>query len=272
VTTGATPTEDDKAGGGIQRVLDGIERVGNNVPHPAVLFLALCAGVIVLSALLNLAGWSATYEVVKPPPQGVEQVSIAGSMLPGELLPAEQAPASSYHLVTETAKAQSLLSVDGLRFLFTSLISNFMGFTAVGIILIVMIGVGVAEVSGLISSLIHRLVAVSSAASLTYIVVLLGIISSIASDAGYLVLIPLGAAAFKSVGRNPLAGMAAAFAGVAGGFGVNLVITPPASWTSSGRCGPTTSTPTRTARRPMRPSRPGRSRSGATRPGGARSW
>ena len=101
-----------------------------------------------------------------------------------------------------------------------------MGFTAMGIILIVMIGVGVAERSGLIASLIRKLVASSPAGALTYIIVFLGVISSIASDAGYLVLIPLGAAAFASVGRHPLAGMAAAFAGVAGGFGVNLFVTP----------------------------------------------
>src|SRR6185436_14454532 len=69
-------------------------------------------------------------------------------------------------------------------------------------------------------------VGVSSRGTLTFIIVLLGIISSVASDAGYLVLIPLGAAAFKSVGRNPLAGIAAAFAGVAAGFGVNFLITP----------------------------------------------
>jgi aminobenzoyl-glutamate transport protein len=101
-----------------------------------------------------------------------------------------------------------------------------MAFTAMGIILIVMIGVGVSEASGLIASLIRKLVAVSSPGTLTYIIVGLGVVSSIASDAGYLVLIPLGAAAFHSVGRHPLAGMAAAFAGVAGGFGVNLLITP----------------------------------------------
>jgi aminobenzoyl-glutamate transport protein len=226
VTAAPAPAEDDKGGGAIDRILAVVERVGNKVPDPAVLFLALCAGVIVLSAFLNLAGWSATYETVKPPPQSVEQVGIGGSVLPGEMLPAEQAPASSYHVVKETATVESLLSVDGIRFLFTSFVDNFMGFTAVGIILIVMIGVGVSEVSGLISSLIRKLVAVSSAASLTYIIVFLGIISSIASDAGYLVLIPLGAAAFKAVGRNPLAGIAAAFAGVAGGFGVNFLITP----------------------------------------------
>src|SRR5215469_8706933 len=117
MTAAVTPVEDEKAGGGLQRILDAIERVGNKVPHPAVLFLALCAGVIALSALLNWAGWSATYEVVKPPPHSVEQMYIGGSVLPGEVLPAEQAPAASYHLVTETAKVQSLLSTDGVRFL-----------------------------------------------------------------------------------------------------------------------------------------------------------
>ena len=210
----------------LQRVLGFIERVGNKVPHPAVLFLGLCAGMIVLSQLLAWADWSATYEVVKPPVEVVEEIDIGGSILPAEPIPGEQADAESYEVVTETAEVQSLLSADGIRFLFTSFVQNFMAFTAMGIILIVMIGVGVSEVSGLIASLIRKLVAVSSPATLTYFIVGLGVVSSIASDAGYLVLIPLGAAAFHSVGRNPLAGMAAAFAGVAGGFGVNLFITP----------------------------------------------
>lgn len=223
MTTAAVPA---KTGGVMQRVLDGVERVGNKVPHPAILFLALCVGVIVLSALLAWAGVSATYEVVKPDAQAVEVVGVGGSSTPGEVLPALPPQATDYDVVTQTVEIKSLLSADGIRFLFTSFVSNFMGFTAMGIILIVMIGVGVAERSGLISSLIRKLVAVSSPGTLTYIIVFLGIISSIASDAGYLVLIPLGAAAFASVGRHPLAGMAAAFAGVAGGFGVNFLITP----------------------------------------------
>src|SRR6185436_4060718 len=115
---------------------------------------------------------------------------------------------------------------EGVRYLFTSFVSNFRNFSAMSIMLVVMIGVGLAEAAGLISSLIRKLVGVSSRSTLTFIIVLLGVISSVASDAGYLVLIPLGAAAFKSVGRNPLAGMAAAFAGVAAGFGVNFLITP----------------------------------------------
>ena len=221
----APPAETDR-GGLIARTLDVIERVGNKVPHPAIMFLALCAGVIVLSQLLDWAGVSATYEVVKPPAQSVEAVDVGGSMLPAEVMPSEQPEAAVYEVVQETVAITGLLTVDGVRYLFTSFVHNFMGFTAVGIILIVMIGVGVAERSGLIAALIRRLVAVASVGALTYIIVFLGIVSSIASDAGYLVLIPLGAAAFKSVGRNPLAGMAAAFAGVAGGFGVNLLVTP----------------------------------------------
>ena len=113
-----------------------------------------------------------------------------------------------------------------MRYLFTSFVSNFRNFAAVAIILVVMIGVGLAEAAGLIAALIRKLVGVSSKSTLTFIIVLLGVLSSIASDAGYLVLIPLGAAAFMSVGRHPLAGIAAAFAGVAAGFGVNFLITP----------------------------------------------
>jgi aminobenzoyl-glutamate transport protein len=121
---------------------------------------------------------------------------------------------------------KGLLTGYGVRYLFTSFVSNFRNFAAVAIILVVMLGVGLAEAVGLIAALIRKLVGASSPSTLTFIIVLLGVLSSIASDAGYLVLIPLGAAAFKSVGRNPLAGIAAAFAGVAAGFGVNFLITP----------------------------------------------
>jgi aminobenzoyl-glutamate transport protein len=227
--TAAEPTGPEAGSGrsgAMARILEGIERVGNKVPHPAMLFLALCIGVIVMSQLMAWAGVGATYQVVKPPAQSVEAINVGGSSLPAEIMPAEPPDASAYEMVTETVQIRGLLTADGIRYLFTSFVPNFMGFTAMGIILIVMIGVGVAERSGLIGSLIRKLVASSPAAALTYIIVFLGIISSIASDAGYLVLIPLGAAAFASVGRHPLAGIAAAFAGVAGGFGVNLLVTP----------------------------------------------
>src|SRR5262249_22709567 len=84
----------------------------------------------------------------------------------------------------------------------------------------------VAEQAGMMAALIRKLVKVAPARAITFIIVFLGVLSSVASDAGYLILIPLGAATFLSLGRNPLAGVAAAFAGVSAGFGVNLLITP----------------------------------------------
>src|SRR3954466_1205054 len=210
----------------MQKLLGGIERVGNKMPDPTILFLWLCLGVILVSQLLSWLDVKATYEVVKPPPVAAEERYDGGATQPDLVGPSEPQDADEYKLTTETTKVQGLLSVDGVRFIFTSFVDNFRSFAAVTIILVVMIGVGLAEAAGLIGALIRKLVAVSSKSSLTFIIVLLGMISSIASDAGYLVLIPLGAVAFLSVGRHPLAGMAAAFAGVAAGFGVNFLITP----------------------------------------------
>jgi aminobenzoyl-glutamate transport protein len=210
----------------LERLLDGIERAGNKMPHPAILFLWLCVGVIVISQVLYWFDVKATYEVVKPPAVPTEETWYGGSTEPSDVGPTEVQPPNQYHVATETAKVKGLLTGAGVRYLFTSFVDNFRNFSAVTIILVVMIGVGLAEAAGLIGALIRKLVGVSSRGTLTLIIVLLGVVSSIASDAGYLVLIPLGAAAFKSVGRNPLAGIAAAFAGVAAGFGVNFLITP----------------------------------------------
>jgi aminobenzoyl-glutamate transport protein len=210
----------------LERILDGIERAGNKMPHPAILFLVLCGIVIVLSQVLYWFDVKATFQVVKPPAVVTEQTYYGGSVEPSDVGPTEAEPADDYKLLTETAEVKGLLTADGVRYLFTSFVDNFRNFSAVTIILVVMIGVGLAEAAGLIGALIRKLVGVSSRGTLTLLIVLLGVISSIASDAGYLVLIPLGAAAFKSVGRNPLAGIAAAFAGVAAGFGVNFLITP----------------------------------------------
>lgn len=210
----------------MQRVLDGIERLGNKMPDPAILFLWLCVGVIVLSQLLSWMDIKATYQVVEPPPVAAEETYYGGSSQPVYVAPYDQEPAEAYEVREKTTEIRGLLTGDGVRFLFTSFVDNFRNFAAVAIILVVMIGVGLAEAAGLIGALIRKLVGVSSASSLTFIIVLLGMISSVASDAGYIVLIPLGAVAFKSVGRNPLAGIAAAFAGVAAGFGVNFLITP----------------------------------------------
>lgn len=184
---------------GLEKVLDTVERVGNKVPHPAVIFILLILTVIVVSHIVYLMGASATFESINPDTHQPEQV---------------------------TSTAKSLLTGEGLRFMYSNVVANFMSFTAVGVIIVAMLGVGVAEASGLIKALIRKLVKVAPARALTYILVFVGIISSIAADAGYLVLIPLGAAAFLSVGRNPLVGLAASFAGVASVFGVNFLIKP----------------------------------------------
>jgi len=184
---------------GMQKLLDAVERVGNQVPHPVMIFVYLIGVVIVLSAIFGAFGVHVTYQAYNPATGDIE-------------------PAST--------TARSLLTIEGIRFMFTGIVSNFMGFNAVGVIIIAMVGVGVAEESGLVKVLIRKLVIVAPPKALTYILVFVGIISSIAADAGYLVLIPLAAAAFISVGRHPLAGLAAAFAAVASAFLVNVLIVP----------------------------------------------
>lgn len=154
---------------------------------------------MVLSAIFAALGTTVTFDQANPVTGEVDQV---------------------------TASVRSLLDAEGLQFVFTSPVANFSSFQAVGIILLAMMGVGVAEEAGLISAMIHRLVAITPPSLITATIVLLGLLSSVATDAGYLVLIPLGAAVFASIGRNPLAGLAAAFAGVSTGFAVNILVVP----------------------------------------------
>ncbi len=217
----------DASMSGMQKFLAVVERVGNKVPHPAVIFLLLLGAVVLLSQVLHMAGTTVTYDVIVPdsPPKIVE---INDPMYYGMGGPIgyESIDEQKITIETRTATARSLLTVEGLRFMYTSLIPNFMAFTAVGLIIVAMLGVGVAEESGLIKTLIRKLVVVAPPKLLVYIMVFVGILSSIAADAGYLVLIPLAGAAFMSVGRHPLAGLAAGFAAVAGAFTVNMLIKP----------------------------------------------
>ncbi len=214
-----------------QRLLDGIERVGNKVPHPAIIFAGLCVFVILLSAVLSLFNVSVTHEVADAAPtsQVSHQVTdeIEGGTQSADAVNQQpHSDAADITIRTETTEIKSLLSLDGIRFLFTSLVDNFAGFSVVAVILVAMLGVGVAEESGLMGALIRKLVKVAPRWALPTIIVFVGVLSSIASDAGYLILIPLAAAAYASVGRHPLAGLAAAYAGVAAGFAVNILITP----------------------------------------------
>jgi aminobenzoyl-glutamate transport protein len=212
--------------GFVQRMLDGIERVGNRVPHPAIIFLGLIGVVIALSAILAAVGVSVTFDVVEPPPVVVDEEELGGSVVPDIGLPPEDYADEELEVVQETASIRSLLGADGIRFIFSSFVSNFAGFSVVAVVFVAMIGVGVSEEAGLMGALIRKLVTVAPEKLLTFIIVLVGGLSSIATDAGYLILIPLAAAAFYSVGRHPLAGLAAAYAGVSAGFAVNVLLTP----------------------------------------------
>ena len=223
---GAETAQQQQQKAGMQKLLDSIERIGNKVPHPAIIFLALCGIVILLSALFSWMGVHVTYESATPPGTSVDADYLGGSVVPGIDSPPHVPSPDEYKIHTETTAVESLLSGDGIRFLFTSAIQNFNDFGVVAVILVAMIGVGVAEEAGLIAALIRKLVGVAPAGAITFIIVLVGMLSSIASDAGYLVLIPLGAVVFRSLGRNPLAGIAAAFAGVSAGFAVNFLIAP----------------------------------------------
>jgi len=176
-----------------------VERVGNMVPHPAIIFFLLIAIVIAFSVVFGLAGTTVTYEAYD---------------------------AAVGDIVEQTTSVRSLLSPDGIRFMLTSPVANFLGFTGVGVILVAMIGVGLAEESGMIATLVRKLVAIAPRSIFTFMIVMVGVLSSIAADAGYLVLVPLAAAAFHSMGRHPLAGLAAGFSGVAAVFLVNVFVTP----------------------------------------------
>jgi aminobenzoyl-glutamate transport protein len=207
-------------------LLDRIERLGNKVPHPAIIFAGLCVFVIALSFVLALFDVSATYEVAEAPPVQVEETELAGSIQPEAVVPPLSEVDLEPEIRTQTTKIESLISVEGIRFIFTSFVQNFANFSVVAVIFVAMIGVGVAEKAGLMAALIRKLVKVAPARAIAFIIVLLGVLSSVASDAGYLILIPLGAAAFASLGRHPLAGLAAAYAGVSAIFAVNILITP----------------------------------------------
>jgi aminobenzoyl-glutamate transport protein len=181
----------------MQRILDVVERIGNRVPHPAIIFLVLILGTILLSVVFS--GATATFDVLDP---------------------------ASDKLVESSVSVRNLLTGEGLRFMYVSFIPNFMSFTAVGLLIAAVLGVGVAEESGLIKALIRKLVAVAPRKLLAPILIFVGIVASVAADAAYLVLVPLAGVAFLSIGRHPLAGLAAGFAAVAGAFTVNLLIKP----------------------------------------------
>ena len=173
----------------LDRMLAAIERGGNALPHPATLFALLALIVIVASWLASQAGLE-----VKHPTTG------------------------------DTVRAVNLLSLEGLHRILANLVTNFTGFAPLGTVLVALIGIGVAEHSGLIAASLRKLVLSAPRRLLTPIIVFAGVMSNMASEIGYVLLIPLAGLIFISAGRHPIVGMAAAFAGVSGGYSANLLI------------------------------------------------
>ena len=186
-------TNVNKKQGLFNKFLNGIETVGNKLPHPVTIFIVFALAVIVISEIVYRAGVTVNFYDAKAK--------------------AEQ-----------TIGAVSLMSPEGLRFMINSATSNFTGFAPLGTVLVAMLGVGVAEGTGLINAAIKKLVLSTPKRLITAVVVFAGVMSNVASDAGYVVLVPLGAIVFVSFKRHPLAGLAAEFAGVSGGFSANLLI------------------------------------------------
>ncbi len=173
----------------ISKFLTIIEKVGNALPHPATLFALFAVGVVVLSGIISLFDFS-----VKHPGTG------------------------------ETIEVVSLFSVPGLHKILTEMVRNFTNFAPLGTVLVAMLGIGIAESSGLIGSSLRLLVIKAPKKLLTFVIVFAGILSNTASEVGYVLLVPLAAIIFLAVGRHPIAGMAAAFAGVSGGYSANLLL------------------------------------------------
>lgn len=172
----------------LQRSLDFIERNGNKLPDPAILFLILMLTIWVVSALISSIQFT-------------------------ELDPRTQSPIVVTNLLTGPQLAAFL----------SNIVSVFINFAPLGIVLVAMLGVGVAEHSGYINVALKKLLSITPMFLLTPMLILVAIVSHTAVDAGYVLVIPLGGVIFYAAGRHPLAGIAAAFAGVSGGFSANFV-------------------------------------------------
>jgi aminobenzoyl-glutamate transport protein len=210
-------------------MLDRIERVGNKIPHPVMMFLYLIIFIAALSHVLYLFDVVAVEEIAVPVAEADfvdEHGGLGGSDVPYPVYPEVPNDDPEYEIVQQEIPVESLLTIEGIRFIFTSFVSNFAGFAVVAVTFVAMMGVGAAEGSGLMAALIRKLVQVAPRSIIAFVLILVGVLSSVASDAGYLILIPLAAAAFATLGRHPLAGLAAAYAGVSAVFGVNILITP----------------------------------------------
>ncbi len=186
-----------KKKGLVDSFLNIIEKGGNALPNPGTLFAILALVVILISGIGGALGWSVSF------------VGINGRSLKTEEM---------------TIYTNSLMTKEGINYIFNSMVKNFTDFAPLGTVLVAMIGIGIAERSGLIATILRKVALSTPKKMVTMMVIFLGIMSNVAADAGYVVLPPLAALIFLSFGRHPIAGLAAAFAGVSGGFSANLLI------------------------------------------------
>jgi aminobenzoyl-glutamate transport protein len=170
-------------------LLDFVERIGNFLPHPASIFAIFAFAVVILSGIF------ASFDISVAHPSTGEPI-----------------------------RPVSLLSVEGLHLMLTRMVTNFTGFAPLGTVFVSMLGIGLAESSGLISAALKKLVLSAPPRLLTFAIVLAGVLSNMASEIGYVLLVPLAAIIYYSAGRHPLVGLAAAFAGVSGGYSANLLL------------------------------------------------
>ena len=200
--------------------LDWIEWVGNKLPEPALLFALLALVVALVSALGAAMEWSV--QPVKPVLRTEMVVQADGQMLRAPVLDARGLPQLDLVAQGSPVQPRSLLTVDGVYWMLSSALRNFAQMPALPLIFTAMLGIGLAEKFGFFAALMRWLALLTPRRLLTPAVVLLGATASVASDAGYIILPPLAAALYLAVGRHPVAGMAAAFCGVAGGFGAGF--------------------------------------------------
>jgi aminobenzoyl-glutamate transport protein len=186
--------------------LDAIERIGNALPDPTTLFMIGALLVALLSQLAAGLDWTVEKTVAR------EVVSEPGGQV-------------SLEITTVPVRAVGLLSSEGLYWMLRSMVKNFVEFPPLGVVLVGMLGIGLAEKVGLIGALMRGVLLAVPSWLLTPAVFFVGVMSSMGLDAGYVVLPPVAAALYASVGRSPLVGLAAVFAGVSAGFSANLFVT-----------------------------------------------
>ncbi|HRQ71680.1 MAG TPA: AbgT family transporter [Phycisphaerales bacterium] len=218
-------------------LLDLIEWVGNKLPDPAFIFVFGAVLVMALSAVGHYAGWAVQPKMLRPVVETVlddegRPVLDVETGRPVTRAALDEQSRPVLELVDDLSRndgqpfrTRNLLSADGLYYAISSMVDNFVNFPPLGVVLVGMLGIGLSERSGFIGAALKAMMVVVPKQLLTPTMIFLGIMSSLGTDAGYVVLPPVAAALYKSVGRSPLAGIAAVFAGVSAGFNANLLVT-----------------------------------------------